>query len=120
MIARLCRVLRAAMLVAVVASACHPGPPAPPFQLIARQGSMVAIVVDESVAEDDAALFQIADALLPRMRGRMIQVHVWTDRRQAPTGKIFDMTEAQFAARRVMVTINPSTGARTVEARHQP
>jgi type IV secretory pathway TrbF-like protein len=91
-------------------------PAVPKFQIVAKQGMVLSIVVDESVAASDSALLKIADALVPTMPGRAVQLHVWTDARLVPQ-RVLDATDAQMAARRAMVTINLNTGVRSVEGR---
>lgn len=89
----------------------------PKYRLVAQQGMTRSIVVDEEIAANDAALLAIADSLLPRMPGRAVMLMVWTDDRMVPRGNIADMTDAQLAARRAVVTINLNTGYRKVEGR---
>jgi len=73
-----------------------------------------SIVVDEKVATNDSALLKIAESLLPSMPGRAVMLQVWTDARQVPE-RVENMTDAQLAARRAVVTINLNTGQRKVD-----
>ena len=88
----------------------------PAFRIVARQGSILSIVVTERVAADDGALLKIADSLIPTTPGRAVQLQVWTDPRMVPE-RILDATDAQLGARRALVTVNINTGFRKVESR---
>lgn len=101
-----------AVLLLAVASACTE--PVPAFRMVTQQGMVRSIVVDEKVATNDAALLKIADSLLPKMPGRAVMLQVWTDARMVPR-KIMEMTDAQAAARRAVVTINLNSGYRAVD-----
>lgn len=89
-------------------------PTVPKFQIVAEQGSVLSIVVDEKVAADDAALLLIADKLVPRFRLPMLELHVWTDGRQVPYD-IRRITAAQRAARRALVEIDVNRHVRQVD-----
>jgi hypothetical protein len=89
-------------------------PSVPKFQIVAEQGSVLCIVVDDQVAADDAALLQIADKLVPRFRLPMLELHVWTDGRQVPYD-IRKISAAQRAARRALVEIDVNRDVRKVE-----
>jgi hypothetical protein len=89
-------------------------PTVPKFQIVAEQGSVLSIVVDETVATDDAALLLIADKLVPRFRLPMLELHVWTDGRQVPYD-IRKITAAQRAARRALVEIDVNRHVRQVD-----
>jgi hypothetical protein len=105
-------VVLATILFAPLACTVRPEP-VPKFRIVAQQGMIRSIVVDEKVATDEAALFKIAESLLPTMPNRAVMLHVWTDARQVPE-RIENMTDAQQAARRAIVTINLNTGHRQV------
>lgn len=105
-------------VVLLVASFLSTPAAVPAFRIVAEQGSILSIVVDEKVAADDAALFKIADSILPVMPGRLVMLQVWTDAGLVPA-KLLDMTDAQAAARRATVAINLNTGNRTVDRKAQ-
>lgn len=106
----------AVLAVIVVLWVTFASPAVPKFQIVAEQGMVLSIVVDEPVAASDSALLKIADSLVPKMPGRAVQLHVWTDARLVPR-QILDATDAQIAARRALVTINLNSGFRKVEGR---
>jgi hypothetical protein len=108
-------VLAVLLVVSIVATPAA----VPKFRIVARQGAILSIVVDERVAANDGALFKIADSLIPTTTGRAVQLQVWTDPRMVPE-RILDATDAQLAARRALVTVNTITGFRKVESRQLP
>lgn len=104
------------LVVWVISNVSPPGA-VPKFQIVAKQGAILSIVVDEKVAADDAALLRIADSLVPKMHIRGVQLQVWTDARMVPARFLDTWTDAQTAARRALVTVNLNTGFRKVEGR---
>jgi hypothetical protein len=98
-----------ALVVTILSKPAH----VPAFRTVAEHGSVVSIVVDETVAADDAALLQIADSFVPRFHLPMVELHVWTDGRMVPY-EIVNITAEQQAARRAIVEIDVNRDVRTV------
>jgi hypothetical protein len=82
----------------------------PLHEVVGQQGIVRLVLVSSRIAEQDEALWQIADYLRRDTPGQAVQVMFWTDKASAATG--LPLTDRAVETQVAQVNINPASNHR--------
>ena len=89
---------------------CSSGNAVPPHEVVGQQGIVRLIVISPELADQDEALWQIADDLRRDTPNQAIQAMFWTNKADAATG--LPLTDRALETQVAQIDINPVTSHR--------